>query len=259
MRIAKGAIKLKDLGISQVKPRRAMTGGLILEIADPEGNAKAAALAAKLTEALQGKGIKVVKPTKMAAFRVTGMDISATPSEVVAAIALAGQCPQADVQVGEIRKVPRGMGTTWARCPAQAARAICHAGKLSIGWSEAKVLALEQRSLRCFKCLEVGHTGKLCTGEEDRASRCYRCGAEGHRAATCTEPQKCPLCTDRGHKGDHKLGGTQCLEQQNKSKKKTTAPKKNATKPPDSNMEIEEVVVVETTQASNEAAEGTSQ
>nr|XP_049465907.1 uncharacterized protein LOC125907462 [Anopheles coluzzii] len=52
----------------------------------------------------------------------------------------------------------------------------------------------QQRStVRCFRCLERGHTTTDCQGE-DRSGLCLRCGAADHRAATCTKDPKCIVC-----------------------------------------------------------------
>lgn len=52
MRVAKESIKLEELKIQTVRPKKAVTGALILEIPGPEGKKKANALKEKLETAL---------------------------------------------------------------------------------------------------------------------------------------------------------------------------------------------------------------
>uniref|UniRef100_A0A182IER3 Uncharacterized protein n=1 Tax=Anopheles arabiensis TaxID=7173 RepID=A0A182IER3_ANOAR len=63
----------------------------------------------------------------------------------------------------------------------------------------------QQRSaVRCFRCLERGHTTADCRGE-DRSGLCLRCGAADHRAATCTKDPKCIVCG-----GPHRIAAPMC-------------------------------------------------
>lgn len=60
MRVAREKINLEDLGINTIKPRRAATGGLVLEISGPDGKEKAISLKEKMEEALQDmEGVRV--------------------------------------------------------------------------------------------------------------------------------------------------------------------------------------------------------
>ncbi|KOC59251.1 hypothetical protein WH47_12561 [Habropoda laboriosa] len=136
---AKSKIKLSDLGISTIGPRRAITGAMILEIPGEGGAAKADALAAKMAEIVGGDDIKIARPQKKVEVRISGLDDSVTTPEVVTAVALAGECLGAEVMVGEIRFYPYRMGACWARCPLVAARKVVTSGRLQVGWSSARV------------------------------------------------------------------------------------------------------------------------
>ncbi|XP_076301788.1 uncharacterized protein LOC143219866 [Lasioglossum baleicum] len=210
MAAAKAAIKLSELGVGEIRTKRAVTGGLLLEIPGPEGGAKADALASKMAAALIGLGVRVNRPLKTADLRLRGLDDSVTPEEVKAAVAEATGCPPDTIKVGDIKSPAAGLGTTWLKCPAAAARLLAGAGKLRVGWSTAKVEALAARPLQCFRCLAVGHVRQRCTSTVDRSGQCYKCGVTGHRANVCPAAPRCPICTELGRPAGHKAGSGLC-------------------------------------------------
>ncbi|KOC58651.1 hypothetical protein WH47_05396, partial [Habropoda laboriosa] len=207
---ARANIRLEELGIPEVRPRRARTGGLILEVTGPEREAKAEALAKRLQEILQDRA-RVAHPTKCGELRVSGLDESVKAEEVALAIATFGGCSVEGVRTGTIRSSPNGLGTLWVRCPLMVARKLATTGRIRVGWISARVEALRARPLQCYRCLEVGHTQQRCTAGVDRSGRCYRCGDSAHRAGQCPAADpKCPLCTDLGRPTGHRLGARAC-------------------------------------------------
>lgn len=69
MRRARQKIKLREIGIDSIKPKKAATGALILEI--KEGKEKATIPRDKMKEALQDMdGVRVSCPTRMAELRI---------------------------------------------------------------------------------------------------------------------------------------------------------------------------------------------
>lgn len=70
-------------------------------------------------------------------------------SEVTVAVARAEECDESAVSVGDMRRGSSGLGWVWVRCLASAARRVYAAGRLSVGWSMARVELLEPRPLRC--------------------------------------------------------------------------------------------------------------
>ncbi|EFN72274.1 Uncharacterized 50 kDa protein in type I retrotransposable element R1DM, partial [Camponotus floridanus] len=204
-------INIKDLGIEYLRPKRAKTGGLILEVPGENSAARADLLAAKLAEALGDKeGLRIARPITMAELRITGLDDAASTAKVEAAIAEAGGCSLREIKVGDLRKAPSGLLSAWARCPKTAAERIAKTGKIMVGWSAVKVEMLGARPLQCHRCLEFGHVRAKCPAEEDRSSRCYRCGQPGHKAAGCVAAPKCQLCEAKGRVAGHRLGGAAC-------------------------------------------------
>jgi hypothetical protein len=89
MSVVKREIKPIDLGIAEMRPRRAVTGAIIFEIAGHDASSKASRLAEKMAGALRDFPAKITVPRKMAELRVTGLEDSITP-EVAAVIAAAG-------------------------------------------------------------------------------------------------------------------------------------------------------------------------
>jgi hypothetical protein len=105
MSVVRREIKLSDLGISEIRPRRAVTGGLIFETAGQEASSKASRLAEKMAGALRDIPAKVTVPRKTAELRVTGLEDSIIPEEVTVAVAEEGNCQT----VGVIRAAPRSL------------------------------------------------------------------------------------------------------------------------------------------------------
>ncbi|XP_072934979.1 uncharacterized protein [Epargyreus clarus] len=211
MRTARGQIKLTDLGIVELRQKKALNGGLLLEVAGEDSAEKADVLAGKLQAVVAEMGVKVARPSKQGEARVMDLDDSVTQEDVASAIAATCGCAIADVKVGEIRQRPSALGTVWVRCPLTAIRKLAAAKRLLVGWVSARVEILPARSLQCFRCLEMGHARHQCTSTRDRSALCYVCGEPGHRASQCkAQTPKCALCVDLGRPSDHRLGSKRC-------------------------------------------------
>lgn len=213
MRVAREKINLRDIGIEALKPRRAATGAIILEVAGPGGAAKAEALKAKMEEALRDlEGVKVARPIKLAELRISRILDATTVVEIKEAISRLGECDVDEVRAGDIRPAPNGLGTLWVQCPIGAANKLAAAGRIGIGngWSSPIVQALEPRKTRCYKCLEPGHVQASCPSTASRRSLCYRCSREGHVARDCELAPRCVICEEAGRPSAHKMGGKAC-------------------------------------------------
>ena len=206
---AREKINLGELGIDGLKFRRAVTGARILEVPGKESASKADQLAIKLREALPAN-VRVARPTKCVAIRISGLDDSVEKSDVRTAVSAVGLCPVEQVSVGEIWRGLFGNGSVLVRCPIAAAKKLTEGGeKLLVGWSSARVTLVEPRPMRCYRCLEPGHTGSQCDSV-DRSNACFRCGKLGHKAATCTDKPHCPACAAVGKPADHHIGSNKC-------------------------------------------------
>ncbi|KMQ93365.1 hypothetical protein RF55_6537 [Lasius niger] len=117
MQLAKKNISLEKLQIDDIDCRRAMTGGLLLQIHGKDNQSKAE----QLTDQLQNlfannKSIKVYKPQQMAELRIMGIDDTITCEDIVNTVAEIGGCRMSEMRTGPIRIAGRGMGTLGWRC-----------------------------------------------------------------------------------------------------------------------------------------------
>ncbi|XP_063635109.1 uncharacterized protein LOC134805832 [Cydia splendana] len=193
---AKKRINLEDLGISAVRFRTVATGARMLELPPDTKEAEIAAdaLAEKLREVLDPNVVHIQRPVKCADIRVTGLDDSAIAEEVVAAVAKLGNCAVEAVKSGVIARSHNGSGSLWLSCPVAAATKVVDAGRLKVGWISARVILLDAKPLRCYRCLETGHVGAKCDKGVDRSNLCYRCGEPGHKSRECVGVMPNVLC-----------------------------------------------------------------
>lgn len=211
MATAKERVKLADCGITQVRQKRALTGGLILQIPGPDSAQKADALADRLRVALGDMNVKIGRPVKMGEIRVMDLDESISKKDIAEAIAGAGECREEEIKVGEIRLSPAKLGTVWVRCPLTVIHKLNNAKHVQIGWIRARIQTLAARQLQCYRCLEAGHIRHQCQNSVDRSSLCYFCGDKDHKARECkAKIPKCPVCADSGRPADHRLGSEKC-------------------------------------------------
>jgi hypothetical protein len=132
---------LGELDITNIRPRRAATGALILEIPGrEEGREKASLLAERMASVLRNTPIKVAVPRETTELRVAGLEDSVTLEEVMATVSEAGGCNAGEVSAGVLRFATRGLGLVWLRYPLAAARKIImEGGRPKMGWTRAKV------------------------------------------------------------------------------------------------------------------------
>ncbi|XP_020294333.1 serine/arginine repetitive matrix protein 1-like [Pseudomyrmex gracilis] len=213
MAYIRGKVRPEDHGVDVIRPKRAITGALVMEVPGDNSEARADALCAAMAPYAAEKGARVSRPVKTAEMRIKGLEDSVSSDEVRAAVASVGGCRPTDIKVGQARASSSGLQTAWVQCPLTAARKVVAEGAIRVGWVRAPVEALERRPLQCHRCLRRGHVITTCTYTapgEDRRGRCYRCGGRGHHAAECTEPPRCPLCADLSRPAAHRLGSKAC-------------------------------------------------
>ncbi|XP_063634806.1 uncharacterized protein LOC134805429 [Cydia splendana] len=117
-----------------------------------------------------------------------------------------------------------GSGSVIVRCPLTVAKVIVTAGRIMLGWSAARVEAMEQLPLRCYRCMGTGHTRPLCPSLVDRGSWCYRCSKPGHKSKDCTVTAPwCAVCHHAGLKAGHVMGGQACTPPPVRGKEACTA------------------------------------
>jgi len=149
-------VNLKDLGIINPKMRRAANGGVIIEIAGPEGAIKADTLASRLREII-GENAAVSRPVVKADIRLSGFDDSVIKDEIITIVTEYGNCLASDVRVGQFRPMRNGLNMVWLQCPLSAAIKLSKKSRINIGWSVARVEMMRSRPVQCFKCWHFGH------------------------------------------------------------------------------------------------------
>lgn len=107
MRSCRTNLKLDEYGIPDVRLRRALTGGLILEIPSQTATEKPDFLAEGLRGVLDPNEVRVSRLSRRAELRVRDFDESVFAEAL--AIAQKDACTESDVQLGEIRRSPSGL------------------------------------------------------------------------------------------------------------------------------------------------------
>ncbi|XP_020296127.1 uncharacterized protein LOC109861053, partial [Pseudomyrmex gracilis] len=99
-------VSLEPLGIQGLRPRRALTKAIILEVSGKNSDTKAEMLSRR------------VDP----------------PEEIKEAVASARGCRSTKVKVSQPRASPGGLSTAWVQCPLTAARKVVEAKTHRVGW-----------------------------------------------------------------------------------------------------------------------------
>ena len=207
---AQQGVNLVQLGITEgLTVRQAMSGARLLELSAAHSSEQADMLAERLRVVLDGVAV-VTRPHKNASLRLVGLDDSVTKEKLITAVANTGCCPVNAITVSELLLGPRRMMSAVVRCPCDSAKTIVDKGRILVGWSSAKVQVLEERPMRCFKCLSLGHTRPRCPSAVVREHLCFRCGCEGHKFHTCRAEPRCMVCTDAKIPAGHIMGSADC-------------------------------------------------
>ncbi|XP_060831448.1 uncharacterized protein LOC132915626 [Bombus pascuorum] len=202
---------LQKCGLEYVQTRKAATGAMVINILDDAGMSKATQLASRLAGVLDPSTVRVSVPVPTAEIKLVGVDISLNEEELLEELSRAADCQPRDVKAWNAGTSRSGMGIFYAKCPVTGARKLAQAGKVTLGWTRAKVIALPRRPLQCYRCLEVGHMAAMCVSPVRRTHLCFRCGEEGHRARNCTAASpRCPICEAKGAPSKHRMGSAAC-------------------------------------------------
>ncbi|EFN75563.1 hypothetical protein EAI_06338, partial [Harpegnathos saltator] len=182
---AREEVSLNELGIEEMRIRRAANGGRLLEIPGPDGPARADILAARL-RAIMGDSATITRPIAKGEIRISGLHDSVTVGEITEVVASGGGCDVTDVRMGPIRQMSNGMGSVWVMCPMVAAIKLAGLGRVRVGWVSARVELLKARPIQCFKCWGFGHVREACRADFERGGACFNCGRSGHVAWMCS-------------------------------------------------------------------------
>ncbi|RLU14666.1 hypothetical protein DMN91_013064 [Ooceraea biroi] len=211
IRRAKRNISLEGLGIAEVRTRKTATGATLIQITGEGRKDKADALAGKLKEFFGEARVKVNRPVKRTELRLRGLEEGTTMEEVKSVVARIGEGSEEEVRVGRIAWNRMGYGSVLVTCTAETARRLMEKEeRIRIGWARIYVERIAPRALRCYRCLENGHTGVTCDNSVDRSGTCFKCGSIGHKAKDCQNPTQCSACVSMGIEGSHVIGGPRC-------------------------------------------------
>ncbi|XP_061717501.1 uncharacterized protein LOC133525228 [Cydia pomonella] len=203
------SLKLAEVGLEHVTMRKTADGARIIEIPGAD-NARAADDLRDKIEGLVGDVARVYRPVKMARVQVAGLDETATPDLVAAAVMAKGGCPKEQVKVGNIRMVRIGSGSALVQCPVTVANILLASGRLTVGWASAQIRALGVEPMRCYRCMGTGHTRATCPSPVDRSELCHRCSKPGHKVAECRAEPFCAVCHHAKRPHRHHMGGKGC-------------------------------------------------
>lgn len=209
IRKARAEVSLTEFGIADTRIRRTANGNLLIEVFGPESSGKADKLADRLRSVLEGDAL-VTRPVIRADLRLTDLDESVSPQEIIEAVTREGECSASDIRLGPIVPLRSGLGRTWVRCPLQVADRIADAGKIRIGWSSVRAESPGAGPLQCFKCWNYGHVRGTCKSTLDRTGHCFGCGGSTHSIRECSAAPRCVVCADAGYQVSHRLGSAAC-------------------------------------------------
>lgn len=111
--------------------------------------------------------------------------------------------------VRSMRKAYGGTQTATISLGAGLAKQLLQISKIRIGWVVCRIRE-KMRPLRCFKCLDFGHTAYKCKSQIDNTGKCLQCGENGHKIESCTNKPLCLLCKETNEISDHVTGCTSC-------------------------------------------------
>ncbi|KYN16705.1 hypothetical protein ALC57_11023 [Trachymyrmex cornetzi] len=154
MRLARDNIDLASMGIEALKPRRARTGVLLLEISGGAAGADKANILAQrlldLTANINDNDVVISRPEKMAELRLRDLEASLSSRDIYTRLAELGECSPVDIRLGSIAETPRGLSSLWVRCPLRAAVRIAKTPRVRIGWTAVRVELLPDRGVHCL-------------------------------------------------------------------------------------------------------------
>jgi len=210
---AKQNVSLANLGIQELRMRRAMNGALIMELPGPEGKKLAGALRNTLEEVLKDDAL-VKNPVATGEIRLRGIDPATTKEDVAYELEKLSGCPPRDLKVSNITPMKDGMGIAWAYCPLEYAIRMAEKGSLTLGWTVVRIELMKRRPIQCFRCWKFGHARTNCKSVVDRNGMCLRCGSAGHMANKCSLPPKCLICAEINKESRHRMGSAKCMMNQ---------------------------------------------
>lgn len=124
-----------------------------------EANKKADLLAIKMREVLvvgKGQFIRISCSKRMAMLKMRGLNDSIGPEDITSALARVTGGREDEMKAEDlVRRGRGGLDSLLVRYPLAHALKAAEIARICVGWFSARVDLLEERPLRCFKCLAV--------------------------------------------------------------------------------------------------------
>ncbi|KAI4485286.1 hypothetical protein M0804_006791 [Polistes exclamans] len=205
-------VNFLELEIKNLPCRRGLTGSFIWQVRGKGADAKADKMAQVLKGALPEA--KINRPQRISPFRLIGILPNASHSDIERGLLeIRSETNLGLIKIGDMQADRGGLGEVTVVASAALGRAAVKKGKIIIGFSSARVLALRQKPLKCHRCLAKGHVAASCPSTKTRAGVCFICGEPGHIARTCKNKVRCPVCVKAGRaQTGHRAGSWECLK-----------------------------------------------
>lgn len=219
-------IPLEEIGITSTKIKKTATDAVLIEVPCADSKNLAKKLRSRAATVLGNEAI-VSHPEIKGEICIVGFDESVGASEIATEIAKIGECNTNEVTVTPIMPMRNGLYMTWIHCPLSAAVRASKNGKISLGWTMARLDLQGPRIPRCYRCWETGHHSGVCKSQIDKSNACFRCGGLNHASVNCKREMHCPVCAAKGLNARHRIGAYNCgikvKQKTQKSMKKSIA------------------------------------
>ncbi|XP_041632412.1 uncharacterized protein [Drosophila kikkawai] len=199
---------MEEVSDSVSRVRKTAKGELLLEI-KRNSEAQTSGIRDLIGKAL-GAGAKIRTLTPQVSFRIWDLDELTIKEELEDALVKQANLPSNSVTVKGLRALATGSQSATFTVPAGFAGALNNLGKVKVGWTRCRIKELEHQ-LKCYRCLDTGHTASRCRSPVDRSKACFKCGKEGHKIAECQNPANCFKCEQLKRKDTrHQAGSRSC-------------------------------------------------
>jgi len=142
-RRARSAINLEEIGIRDIRVRKALNGDLVIEIPGEEAETRAKILASRMEGVLRGTEAKVSCPTKTSEILLRGVDALVEADEVLSALREASGLPLEGLKLVPLRPPYGGLRTSGQDCRPRRPFYLSRRAKLGSGgqrrrWSSSR-------------------------------------------------------------------------------------------------------------------------
>ncbi|XP_011058702.1 PREDICTED: uncharacterized protein LOC105148596 [Acromyrmex echinatior] len=180
---ARSNVSLEELGITDMRVRRAQTGDFLVEIPGEDAESKADSLVSRLNSLFKDQtGIKVVWPIRRVEFRLLNLNESVMVCEIAEAVATHGNVQSSDV--GPLRPDRGGLNTA-----PDSVRSHVRIRYRKMDFALAKLV---QSTFGAF-------------GQEETPL------LQEHTAIDCKTSPHCPVCAERNLPAGHRAGRDGCV------------------------------------------------